>query len=546
MSAHSLILRYRFLALRRETTHRLLRSAHGAMVLVTAAFAAVSVRRLVFTPSAHDRMAPLQADAALALGELALLLAIVAGVTAMLLRDHVVQRTRQPLQAAPGFLPALLASRLLADSTLPIVLGMTGIHYMFFTRVLVHRFPGQPVTIAVHVLAQLLAGYAAALVTVVLFPRLLAVARTATSANALYQGLSFAMVAFMVGMPAGIWVSDQQIAPLPPAAIEVLGALDLPLLASHRLSAADLVGSLAVVSLLLASVLLLAVHVRRSAAFLIAELSEDRAPGASARRFRSLFTGLVASPRPDGSLRHRDGVRLFAMKDLVSPSLRNPRGYVVRHGLLASSSLGVLVIARHLVEQGQLPAWSGGAVVALVVCVVASALAFLHGLPCLGREGNQLALLRPLVDPRRLLAWKTAGVVSFCVAHAVAHTLWIATVAAILRLHGVAPLAACLVLGVAAAIGAALLACALGFLLPDLARRSTFVPGASGLAQAVFTAFAGYASIVVAAMLVLAQRTPDLARFIVAGNVVLLAIAGLAFSSALAGAPRRLLATNEN
>ena len=237
-----------------------------------------------------------------------------------------------------------------------------------------------------------------------------------------------------------------------------------------------------------------------------------------------------------------DGSVLFGMKDIVSPSLRNPRAYVLRHGYLASCSLGGLAILVHYSNAGVFPTWGNGVGVALLICMVASALAFFEGLPCLGREGLQLFLLRPFVDSRNLIAWKTTAVVAFCVSHAVCHCLWIVGLATALGLHGLPSPAFLVSLSAAAGAGSALLACAIGFLLPDIRRRSVFLPGASVPGRALFTALAAYGSGTVAAVFVLTQFHPELEPLAGLAMLVLLAIAGLALAIAIIVAPQRLFA----
>ncbi len=201
----------------------------------------------------------------------------------------------------------------------------------------------------------------------------------------------------------------------------------------------------------------------------------------TSRRYSSLFDGLRAGK---GGGRW-SAVRPFWRKDVVAHYAREPRGYFVEQWLAFSTGVGVVVLIAVLRHRGVLQPVHSAALLVVVLLGVVAGLAMLRGLNCLGHEGSQLGVLRPVLTGGQLFVRKALANGIYVLTHAVAHALMLFAAAQIAGLRQI-PLVA--VLGYA--IGGALLwtfvASALGFLLPDLQRRATFLSGTPAVAKYLY------------------------------------------------------------
>ena len=204
-------------------------------------------------------------------------------------------------------------------------------------------------------------------------------------------------------------------------------------------------------------------------------------------RHRSTFAS--RAPR---SLRLRE-FHLFATKDILLPYLRRPSRYFRLQAVLATAGAGGVMLVSGARSGGLLSEAGTSASLTFASLSVTSALVLLHTLGALGREGVRLALLTPLVPPMRLFMAKALPGGVFAAVHGGAHTVGLLLLAAVVGVLPPAP--AHLVAGnVAWALLLALLGAALGFLLPDLQRRSWLLPGASPMGIYGFALLAGAAN----------------------------------------------------
>jgi hypothetical protein len=125
------------------------------------------------------------------------------------------------------------------------------------------------------------------------------------------------------------------------------------------------------------------------------------------------------------------------------------------------------------------------ALLVVVLLGVVAGLAMLRGLNCLGLEGLQLGVLRPVLTGGQLFVRKALANSIYVLTHAVAHALVLFAAA---QIAGLSQITLVAVLGYA--IGGALIwtfaASALGFLLPDLQCRATFLSGAAAVAKYLY------------------------------------------------------------
>ena len=117
-------------------------------------------------------------------------------------------------------------------------------------------------------------------------------------------------------------------------------------------------------------------------------------------------------------------------------------------------------------------------------------LSMVRTLGSLGEEGLQLGFLRTVLSVRRLFLLKALLNVGYALVHGQAYALALWLVA---RSLGVADVSLLTLLAEGALGGFtfSLIGSALGFLLPDLRRRSLLLPGATRTSQLLFAAMVG-------------------------------------------------------
>lgn len=151
--------------------------------------------------------------------------------------------------------------------------------------------------------------------------------------------------------------------------------------------------------------------------------------------------------------------------------------------LSVATALAMAVVAAPSVGVGTAHRWSPGSSEVLVACL--TGLVSVRTLGCLGQEGAGFGLLRLAMPTRRLL-W-----VKFCVNLAYVLAWMPAYVVGIAALMGrggsyITTTVTLMAVGITYGIILVVLGSGLGFLLPDLKKRSLLLPGASRAGQCLF------------------------------------------------------------
>jgi hypothetical protein len=179
-------------------------------------------------------------------------------------------------------------------------------------------------------------------------------------------------------------------------------------------------------------------------------------------------------------------VRTFWSKDVLACE---PRGRGLRftsHAVVCLSVATALAMGAVAAPSVGVPPayrWSPGSSEVLVACI--SGLVWVRTLGCLGQEGAGFGLLRLAMPTRRLLWVKFCVNLAYVLAWMPAYVVGIASLLG----HGgsyVNTVASLTAVGVTHGIMLVVLGSGLGFLLPDLEKRSLLLPGASRAGQCLF------------------------------------------------------------
>jgi hypothetical protein len=421
-------------------------------------------------------------DGMLVAAHLALALAFVAFVPPILAKEFVVRRTQEPLMSHPSVMPLLALNRILVSALLTGVVFLVPFFYVFYGRALINRFEspwiGIPVHLATTSVYLLVLGVAVASVcrSWTRRPNIARRGKTVLNVGAV---IFFGTYVLLIG---GVTSMVERA----PERLEALGEMAQR---AFYFGLAPLGAALAVdegrwltllgwiVALGLATRLALrAVTAWTAVAHLELPIDLD-AP--TSRRYSSLFDGLRTG-------RGRwPAVRPFWRKDVVAPYAREPRNYISEQWFVFSAEVGAVILIAVLRHRGALQPVHSAALLVVVLLGVVAGLALLRGLNCLGLEGSQLGVLRPVLTGGQLFVRKGLANGIYVLTHAVAHALVLFAAAQIAGLSQITLIA---MLGYA--IGGALIwtfaASALGFLLPDLQRRATFLSGATTMAKFLY------------------------------------------------------------
>lgn len=525
---------------------RALRTARGTMTVLMGGVGASSFGALLFRPSSHDAMTAAARAYAIRFSELPLLTAVAFGMLALLIREVLILPPREPLSACPTALPALAGSRLLGEGLPFIGVGMLLMHGVFLGRILYHDLDGDLAALALYAAAQLPVVLTAGIAASALFRTLFVRRRVTRHIAATHHVTTIGMLASMAAMPATLAVlGPNAVRALSGiagrlGALAALGPMLNPAYAAARAWHHGNGWSAGAIALLPVAVFMVVVkRVLDWLPYAPMELTADVALRDRAAHFASMFARMTASTagaRTGGTR----GLELFARKDVLAPLTRRPLANALANGLLCSVTVGILVLVRHGILAGALPPWCSLAAAHAAIGVAAAAVAARAGIACLGRDGPDIGIIRTLVPARALLWWKSAPVVAFAIAAGAAHGVFATIVGRLLAMPLTPSLGAAASFGAVSGAGSAALACALGFLLPDVHRRTVALPGASRWALGLYTGLAGYA---VAATVVadgLADRAAVAGGFTASVSAVLAIAAASVLLAVAAFAPRRL------
>ena len=358
------------------------------------------------------------------------------------------------------------------------------IFYLFFASLISSLTPRPLLVLPTHFIAHVLV--LAAIGTLVYRSSLRVLERRPAVGRTLHVGAGVSFIlAFLAMVGSGAFLDD-----LTPAALARFdawfdqAAVFYPPLATLVRPADNLLGP----AVWAAGVVVAPVVAMATAARLVREpsplvLDEVEAPGG--RSFHSTFR----NPWPSES-REIAGVRLFFLKDVLLPTIRNPRGFLIRQWILLAASVTAPVLIWQLRREGRVSEIAAEAALWGVAMAIPSIAAYTNGLGTLGREGSGLALIRPFLRPVTLWSYKVLPVLATVVPHGLVYGAVMGGTASGLGLEP-GPVSAA-GLGGLAGVVAAVNAVALGFLSPDFARDSVLATGASRTARRLFEILAAY------------------------------------------------------
>jgi hypothetical protein len=468
---------------RRALYHEVVHTLSGKLMFVLIIVALPTLIPLV-TQGAGARLLPGSGvlDGMLVAAHLALALAFVAFVPPILSKVFVVRRTPEPLMSHPSVMPLLAFDRMLVSVLLTGVVFLVTFFYLFYGRALISRLEspwiGIPVHLATSSLFLLVLGIAVACVCRSWTRRPNIARRGKTVLNggaAIFFGTYLLLTA---GVTSMVERAPERLEALGEMAQRALYFGLAPLGATLAIDEGRWLTLLGwVVALGLATRFALrAVTAWSTVAHLELPIDLD---ASTSRRYSSLFDGLRAG-------RGRwPAVRPFWRKDVVAPYAREPRSYFSEQWFVFSAEVGAVVLIAVLRHRGVLQPMHSAALLVVVLLGVVAGLAMLRGLNCLGLEGLQLGVLRPVLTGGQLFVRKALANSIYVLTHAVAHALVLFAAA---QIAGLSQITLVAVLGYA--IGGALIwtfaASALGFLLPDLQCRATFLSGAAAVAKYLY------------------------------------------------------------
>jgi hypothetical protein len=179
-------------------------------------------------------------------------------------------------------------------------------------------------------------------------------------------------------------------------------------------------------------------------------------------------------------------VRLFWIKDLVAPALRQPLREVRTHGILLTLAITSIGVLTHRAGRGLMDAPTAEVLLSALVLAIAGLLTMRFTLGRIGTEGQSLLLLRPILTPITLFSIKCATGALGSVLQSSAYMILVSGAALTLGMRR--DLILYLVLeGTGWGLLLAPFGTALGFLFPDFRRNGLFLRGASHVSMFIFS-----------------------------------------------------------
>lgn len=394
------------------------------------------------------------------------------------------KREDEPMLAFPYAYPTMAGYRLVVDTLLVSALYLAAVFYLFHGRSLAAVVPSATGLVA-HSIGMvgylMVLGMVAALGTRAWLrgPRASRRAAVLVRLGALLSLVSLLAVPFVPRLL--LEHAAAELVVLNQMAARSAFLLQLPL--ALALSTGHW-GSFAGWAVLLVALLAVALRAVGSwSADALADLTRDSIDE-PARTYPSRFSPQIWPRQPAARL-----ALLFFRKDVLTRYLREPWRYLVEQYVIVTIGLVLVALGRVFQDRDMVSSAVTSSLVVAAVMGASAAAAAMRGLPALGEEGEQLALLRPLVPGAALFAAKCTAVTCFAATHALLYSAFLGGAAISL---GVEP-PSFLALGSASVLMAgifSLLASALGFLLPELRREGLRQAGSSGIARVVYTASA--------------------------------------------------------
>ena len=485
------LMRWRSLAAMRGLAHDAIGTLQGRLMLVVLAVTFPSLVRLVTVggPLAGTALDSPSRLGALLVAQIALTACFTVMVPVMLLKSLVMRRSEEPLVAHPSVLPDLAALQVVGA-----ILGTSSFlwtfFYLFYGRILAAEVGRSSYGLGIHLGAAQLQFVVLGVLLAAAIRGLLVGSRLVERAKRL-QRLSVAP--FLVSFPLFVllpsflsrhfpgWLSGPgRLAP------EFLFFFQSPLaipvvLRTGALWTAALWGGVLLAAVCASGLALWGWRWRA-----LEEL-------ASATDGESVCNPPRALPFPEvgpALVRH---AQLFWAKDLLGRNADRRRTNFRFHAMvLLIAIIGVFLIAEF--PLAGLPASVPVQVGASQVLIGTMAfLGMARTLGCLGEEGQQLLLLRPVLSMKRLFLLKSLVNAGYLLVHAPFYAFTIGLAARLTGLEGTS-LGTLVIDAAIAGLIFSTLGSAWGFLLPDFSRRSLLFPGATRIAQLLFLALAGLAT----------------------------------------------------
>lgn len=471
----------------RQFAHEVKHTLNGKLAIILLLFAVPAVPGLVRGSTAVAKTFSPQVNVGvLLIAFLFLLLAFALTISASLAKSLLTDREDEPLRVFTAALWPVAAYRLLVGTGLSAGTFLVAFYLVFHWGLLLQALPRPFIEVPVYVVSLVICLLVVGAGAATLFNSLIHRNDPRLTPTTVHRVGGMMVIVSMIGLP----LVPRYVARRWPEAVAQVGALGEDLAWLHvPFAAARAAGQGSWAALLLwvvglAGAVWVAGRVARSwvgAATLVVHAE----PGSGKRRFAPIIRAAVSEP---GRLR---GVWLFWNKDVVAPFARGRSAYLAQQWVLLSGAMGVIISAGMLVKRQVIAPAQGSAYVLAVAAAVPLVLAMLRGLPCLGQEGSQIVLLRPVLSAQDLFLRKVVVNGAYVALHAAAYVLvvWVAAAAA---RSPAPPLPVLLGTALTTAAVATLAGCALGFLLPDMERRSVFLPGSAMGGKLVYSVTALY------------------------------------------------------
>lgn len=183
-------------------------------------------------------------------------------------------------------------------------------------------------------------------------------------------------------------------------------------------------------------------------------------------------------------------LQLFRARDVAARRRRGAAHRIQFHGAMLVAAVVSLTAIRRA-DAVEASVWPSDQTVILGLVIAAAAVLALARAPgCLGEEGDRLVLLRPVLSFQRLFRIKATLNTACVVLAVIPHAGAIHIAAVVSGFEGVS-IRATVATGVVAALLFALFGTAVGFLVPDLRKRSASLPGVSLVGRLVYCLGAG-------------------------------------------------------
>jgi hypothetical protein len=476
------LVRYRVRIFLRKTAYRVRHTLTGklsaaAIVIMAAILVSVAVGGPLGTLSASEAVV----DALLLAAHLWLAVSLTLMVLCELTKAFIKQRETEPLLSCPALYAALARHRVF--SSIPLAsFTFTVLFFAYFWQLFDSRLSRLWLSIPTHLLTTGILVFPAALIAGCIGRGLLRgiVRRGLRNADVLVNATgAFSIIAFCALLVAIILANEYAANALATVGNSVAVTIPIGMIPFAAALAADEGRWLATLFWLgLSAVLALwAAQATYSWSFSAhREIPIDLATPLK-RVFASVFTGRSGRWLPRG-------ISAFWRKDIIVPYTRAPKRYLFHQVNVLWWGVVVAILAMALRNRGSISVAFADTMPVLISLFAMAVIAKQNGVNALGREGQELTWLRPLFTGPQLFGRKLLVNLAYTLVHGIAYAIVVAAASRAASLGTSFWIIAAYATGAGALYSS--LATSIGFLLPDLERRRSSLPGSSAVAEGVY------------------------------------------------------------